>query len=259
MSRMLEKIARTFRIGRWKYFAGYDLEGNRYFELPHPLNPNSSKRTIDYRVKRDWADYQFQSMPAQWNAWMRRTRQDPPTIEELQKDVARQERLKQNVALLDQAYAEERAQLAAEAERVAQLDAPKRNQGESSEETSSQQTPPYPSQENPAVVPTGTAETGHPPSQEFGASIPKAVPKENVFPGMAENSPERQQMAAALDDAANKTMGKESKEQQIQSGKVAPAKQGEPTPSRADAPATPVDSYKPEEWKPQARRRGAKQ
>lgn len=155
----------------------------------------------------------------QWSAWMRRTRQDPPTIEELQQDVARRERLQQNVALLDQAYKEEKAQLQAEAERAGQLGAP---QQQSSSTPSHQQQAPYPSHSNPAIVPTSTAETGHPPSQEFGASIPKATPKENVFPGMAEDSPERQQMAAALDDAANKTMGKDKKEEQLQTSTVSP-------------------------------------
>lgn len=156
---------------------------------------------------------------------MRRTRLDPPTIEELQKDLARQQRLKQNVARLDQAYAEERAQLAAEAEKVAQLDAPRKKQAQSTQDAGSgetQKVPPYPSQGNPAIVPTSTAETGHPPSQEFGASIPKATPKENLFPGIAQESPERQQMAAALDDAANKTMGKDEKEKQLHSGVASP-------------------------------------
>lgn len=156
----------------------------------------------------------------QWSAWMRRTRQDPPTIEELQADVARRQRLQQNVALLDQAYKEEKAQLQIEAERAGQLKAPE--QQSTSTESTTQQQAPYPSQSNPAIVPTSTAETGHPPSQEFGASIPKATPKENVFPGMAEDSPERQQMAAAVDDAANKTMGKEKKEEQLQSTTVSP-------------------------------------
>lgn len=161
------------------------------------------------------------SEQVQWSAWLRRTRLDPPSIQELQQDAARQERLKQNVAILDQQYAEERAQLQAEAERVAQLDAPKKKQSTTANQEAGK-APYYPSQDNPAVVPTSTAETGHPPSQEFGASIPKATPKENVFPGMAETSPERQQMAAALDDAANRTMGREEKEAQLQSAKVTP-------------------------------------
>lgn len=130
------------------------------------------------------------------------------------------------MALLDQAYQEEKAQLQAEAERVAQLGAPEGQQTDAADarlETQPQEKAPYPSHSNPAIVPTSTAETGHPPSQEFGASIPKATPKEHVFPGMAEDSPERQQMAAALDDAANKTMGKEKKEEQLQSGNVSPS------------------------------------
>ena len=138
---------------------------------------------------------------------MRRTRQSAPSIEELQKDRARQQRLQSNVAQLDQAYREEKAALQAEVDRVG-LKAPPRKQA------------PYPSQSNPSIVPTISSKTGHPPSQEFGANVPKAKPKEDVFPGMAEDSPERHQMAAALDEAADIMLGKEKKEAQIAAGEV---------------------------------------
>lgn len=151
---------------------------------------------------------------------MRRTRQHAPTIEELQKDVFRQARLRENVADLDRAYQEEKAQLTAEAERVAQLDAPRRKQMEKKAEE--KQDAPYPSHMNPSIVPKITADTGHPPSQEFGANVPKSVPDDSTFPSIAQDSPERHQMAAALDEAANIKLGKAKKEEQIKSGKVAP-------------------------------------
>ena len=142
---------------------------------------------------------------------MRRTRQHPPSIEELQNDRVRQQRLQTNVAQLDQAYREERAAVEAESRRVG-LNAPKPRQA------------PYPSQTNPSIVPTISAQTGHPPSQEFGANVPKAKPKEDVFPGMAEDSPERQQMAAALDESADIILGKEKKEEQLRAGNVEQSK-----------------------------------
>lgn len=135
------------------------------------------------------------------------------------------EKLQNNVAILEETYNQERAQLQAEAERVAQLDAPRKQQQEQQAGArNTEAAAPYPTQSKPSVVPTITAQTGHPPSQEFGANIPKSKPKEGVFPGMAEDSPERHQMAAALDDAANKTMGKKEKDSQIEAGRVEPGK-----------------------------------
>lgn len=161
----------------------------------------------------------------QWSAWLRRTRRLPPTLEELQQDVIRQQRLQQEVAKLQAAYEAEKAAALAEAEKVAQLDAPRRKPATASSTSQSQaqterQRTPYPSHDNPAIVPDSTAATGHPPSQEFGANVPKAKPKEGVFPGMAEDSPERHQMAAALDEAADINLGKSEKERQIKQGKV---------------------------------------
>lgn len=157
----------------------------------------------------------------QWSAWMRRTRQDPPTLQELQQDISRRQRLQSNVQRLQQAYTEEKLALQAEAERVAQLNAPTTSNIKNKKQEEMENAP-YPSQSNPSVVPTIVAETGHPPLQEFGANVPKAKPHEGVFPGMAEDSPERQTMAAALDDAADRTMGREEKERQIRQGRVEP-------------------------------------
>lgn len=49
----------------------------------------------------------------QWSAWLRRTRREPPTLEELQKDYHRQLRLQENVQRLEQEYQAEKLRLAA--------------------------------------------------------------------------------------------------------------------------------------------------
>lgn len=143
---------------------------------------------------------------------MRRTRKEPPGIEELQQDHDRQARLKVNVAELERQYRAEKAAQLAEAEKVAQIDAPMRK---AAQEASRQAK--YPSQDNPAMVPTSMAST-HPPSQEAGASVPRETPDDTTFPSVAQGTPERKQMAAALDEVADMNLGKEEKERQLAGG-----------------------------------------
>lgn len=59
----------------------------------------------------------------QWSSWLRRTRREPPTLEELQKDHLRQLRLQENVYRLEQEYKAEKLRLA-EANQAALLQAP---------------------------------------------------------------------------------------------------------------------------------------
>lgn len=59
----------------------------------------------------------------QWSSWLRRTRREPPTLEELQKDYLRQLRLQENVHRLEQEYKAEKLRLA-EANQAALLQAP---------------------------------------------------------------------------------------------------------------------------------------
>lgn len=192
---------------------------------------------------------------------MRHTRKLPPTMEELQKDFARQQRLKVDVAELERAYQEEKAAVEAEAQKVAQLNAPNQKQKQ----------PPYPTQSNPSIVPAGAMSRTHPPSQEYGASIPRSKPDETSFPSIAQDTPERHQMAAALDATANIKLGKAEKERQLgRQGKAetcgvpadhtilplteAVATRAQEPPRHPDAPATPADTFKPEDWKPVSRR-----
>jgi NADH dehydrogenase [ubiquinone] 1 alpha subcomplex assembly factor 2 len=48
-------------------------------------------------------------LPVQWSAWLTHTRPDPPSIEELQADLARQQRVKLNAAILEARDEAERA------------------------------------------------------------------------------------------------------------------------------------------------------
>ena len=74
-----------------RIFKGYDLEGNMYFEEPSiKRGTNFSRRSIDYFDGRSsLSSYDPNIIPVQWQAWMRHTRGDAPTREELELDRSR--------------------------------------------------------------------------------------------------------------------------------------------------------------------------
>lgn len=76
---------------RKRWFVGYDLEGNSYWELMDYNNPYRLRRKVELGRKMHIAD--FKPMP-QWMQWLRHARPTPPTVEELLADLHRQEQLK---------------------------------------------------------------------------------------------------------------------------------------------------------------------
>lgn len=45
---------------RKKFFIGYDLDGNTYWEFYNPNNPYKARRIVDYRIPRkNWVDYKM--------------------------------------------------------------------------------------------------------------------------------------------------------------------------------------------------------
>ncbi|CAD6889810.1 unnamed protein product [Tilletia laevis] len=111
---MLKTISSIFRVGRSRYFVGYDLNGNSYHELPSrsgSTDPRHTRRSIDWKEKLHPAEYDQSSIPAQWGAWLRHTRRNPPTLEELQMDAERIIRVRANAKLIDERDAAWRASL----------------------------------------------------------------------------------------------------------------------------------------------------
>lgn len=84
---------------RTKFFIGYDLQGNTYWELKNHNNPGRMRRIIEPQDSRiNLCDYK----PApQWMQWLRFARPSAPTLEELISDQMRQARLKGLVAAAD--------------------------------------------------------------------------------------------------------------------------------------------------------------
>ncbi|SNX87169.1 related to Mimitin, mitochondrial precursor [Melanopsichium pennsylvanicum] len=86
---LFQRIAKTLRIGNAKYIKGHDLNGNAYLELPSlsgSLDPRHTRRSIQWKEKKELGDYDQRSIPVQWVMWLRHTRREPPCIDELVRD-----------------------------------------------------------------------------------------------------------------------------------------------------------------------------
>jgi len=95
-------------------YVGRDLEGNRFYEFPSSSSdPRRTKRTVKYFDPEVVWQYVGggRRLPIQWSAWLTHTRHYPPTLEELQADLARQRRVLANVSLIEARDQEERAQM----------------------------------------------------------------------------------------------------------------------------------------------------
>ena len=81
---------------------GQDLMGNTFWEFKDQINHNRLRRTVKYNRKVHHSDVQ---VSPQWHQWLRKTRWEPPTMQEQAADVARQTQLKHNARLADERWA----------------------------------------------------------------------------------------------------------------------------------------------------------
>lgn len=79
---------------RRKFFVGYDLSGNTYWEFTIDGNRNNLRRKLEPYIKLPFEVDHYHTVPPQWHQWLRRTRPNAPTIQELINDQLRQERIK---------------------------------------------------------------------------------------------------------------------------------------------------------------------
>ncbi|GAA5825426.1 hypothetical protein JCM5353_003626 [Sporobolomyces roseus] len=228
---LLRRALRTvgLRFGKDRYLAGTDLEGNSFFERPHP-DPEfkgewrKNKRYVEYKVTRHLSDYNYETIPVQWSSWLRRTRREPPTLEELTKDYYRQIRLQDNVQKLEIAYKEEKLRL-----QSANQDALLLSRGEEVEEGSMEAGLP----KNDVGIGAREAEIG----KNLGLNTEKSeVKEEEPLTG------EEAQVAAK---ERNEKEREEARKRREEFARSAP-----PT-------GNPSDSFQPEGWQPSgpARRR----
>lgn len=73
---------------------GTDYHGTKYYEIPP--NPSIGKRKASRWFEPTEKDNFDQEMPAEWESWLRGRRTDPPSEEELMKNLAIMEMKKKN-------------------------------------------------------------------------------------------------------------------------------------------------------------------
>ncbi|KAK9436157.1 hypothetical protein VB005_10964 [Metarhizium brunneum] len=90
---------------RKRFFIGYDLQGNTYWEFrlakPSPgTSPSDSRwrRIVHYPRSTHYSQVKVSPL---WHQWLRHTRRDPPSLEEQAGDLVRQERMKHLAAEAD--------------------------------------------------------------------------------------------------------------------------------------------------------------
>lgn len=96
---------------RRKFFVGYDLHGNTYWEFTIDGNMQRLRRKLEpFEEKIFKADY-FETVPPQWLQWLRRTRNEAPTLQELINDQIRQQRIKVLAQQADERWYREKERL----------------------------------------------------------------------------------------------------------------------------------------------------
>ncbi|WVO14547.1 hypothetical protein L204_102182 [Cryptococcus depauperatus] len=109
MSAIFKAIRKVIPFKKPKGLVGYDLQGNKYFEINHPMG-GRRKRYVEYSVDRDVSEYIRADLkpPVQWEAWLAHTRTHPPSLQELEHDHQRQVSLLPRVAAIEAREREER-------------------------------------------------------------------------------------------------------------------------------------------------------
>ncbi|CAG8568758.1 15776_t:CDS:2, partial [Acaulospora colombiana] len=85
-----------------------DLSGNEYYEAVRVIN-GRKKRTVEMKEERPLCEYDSDEVPVQWQSWLRHTRFDPPTIEELISANKRKEMIIQRAKALDKEWEERKS------------------------------------------------------------------------------------------------------------------------------------------------------
>ncbi|KAG0059590.1 hypothetical protein BGZ89_000271 [Linnemannia elongata] len=115
---LMRRLAMSWKAvapGGGRHLAGKDFEGNLYFEKPDPNGGRYPRRTVELaNPELSEANYDDANISVQWQAWLRNTRQDPPTLTEIQRDEARKLLTVARAKALDQAWQDRKAELALE-------------------------------------------------------------------------------------------------------------------------------------------------
>ncbi|CDS05720.1 hypothetical protein LRAMOSA08248 [Lichtheimia ramosa] len=114
----LQRLRLIYKTSRfpWKkhVMVGWDLDGNEYWEMPNPNNPEGRwKRWVQLKEHDgDVGLFEENKLPVQWQAWLRHTRFEAPRIQELVQEQRRLAILRERVRKLEIAEQEEKLRLA---------------------------------------------------------------------------------------------------------------------------------------------------
>ncbi|KAG9068191.1 hypothetical protein KI688_011786 [Linnemannia hyalina] len=115
---LMRRLAMSWKAvapGKGRQLAGKDFEGNLYFEKPDPNGGRYPRRTVELsNPELSEANYDDANISVQWQAWLRNTRKEPPTLAEIQRDEARKLLTVARAKVLDQAWQDRKAELALE-------------------------------------------------------------------------------------------------------------------------------------------------
>ncbi|XP_028661280.1 NADH dehydrogenase [ubiquinone] 1 alpha subcomplex assembly factor 2 isoform X2 [Erpetoichthys calabaricus] len=115
MIKIRDLLRKTF--GLVKHHVGTDSFGNKYYSVPEQKTWTGqtirAKRIVEAVNSKEY-EYQGESIPSEWDAWIRGRRKDPPTLEEIQKNEQYRKTIKlrameaeeRETLLQDQAYEE---------------------------------------------------------------------------------------------------------------------------------------------------------
>ncbi|XP_065518732.1 NADH dehydrogenase [ubiquinone] 1 alpha subcomplex assembly factor 2 [Lathamus discolor] len=87
-------------FGPDKELVGTDQFGNKYYRVPkHETRPGHiiQERRFVEPINREPYQYEMGDFPTEWEAWIRKKRKNPPTIEEILKNESYREEMKQKI------------------------------------------------------------------------------------------------------------------------------------------------------------------
>ncbi|GAB0132638.1 hypothetical protein EsDP_00001067 [Epichloe bromicola] len=76
---------------RKRFFIGYDLQGNTFWEFKLTSAETRFRRIVNYPRSTHYSQVQVSPL---WHQWLRHMRAEPPSLEEQSGDVVRQQRMK---------------------------------------------------------------------------------------------------------------------------------------------------------------------
>ncbi|KAM6105672.1 LOW QUALITY PROTEIN: NADH dehydrogenase [ubiquinone] 1 alpha subcomplex assembly factor 2 [Pterocles gutturalis] len=100
MSRLRQAVRLRARLLGLKELVGTDQFGNKYYRLPrHQTRAGQiiPERRFVEAINRQPYQYEMGHFPTEWEAWIRKKRDDPPTIEEILKNEHYRQEMKQKI------------------------------------------------------------------------------------------------------------------------------------------------------------------